>query len=477
MLGLIQCSERVANNYDACCLHRRKDRNRNSSPRFSDEWRWESATVRWYGGRFYLRRGRSSDLAGSQTMHLALKRALIRPGALLGLFVFTCGGGSAFLTLAAHSQAPGETARKQAAASQERLLVPRGSEKPSLDCAKAKTAAARLICADGELARLDGELGVAFQKRKAQTSAIDQSNLVAEQLAWIKDRNTHCDLDGKNSATIAMFASSKPCMATAIKERLTYLAQTGVTAASPQHPMVLVPPASSKSSGEMPDQQTAPILDAEKIVRDSDEASALTDKWIRCTRAVSHKLATTSDEPVETVMLATFGSCSQLEQDYYLRLLKGGMSVDQADELKAYARQTVREHMAADVLASRARTPAERSPPVANPALNSQQTDLDTFLRGYDLAEQAHDLESNRIYQAILGHEVDGMDWANTALKESRKELPLYCVPANLALTNNQLIDIVRRMRTDVPSLGKSPVGLVILFALQKTFPCSSTAN
>ena len=56
----------------------------------------------------------------------------------------------------------------RAAASQEQTLVPRGSERPSFNCAQAKTAAARLICADAELARFDGELGVALQKRKAQ---------------------------------------------------------------------------------------------------------------------------------------------------------------------------------------------------------------------------------------------------------------------------------------------------------------------
>jgi uncharacterized protein len=44
------------------------------------------------------------------------------------------------------------------ATAQSLNLMPRGSEKPSFDCAQAKTAAARLICADGELAALDGEL-------------------------------------------------------------------------------------------------------------------------------------------------------------------------------------------------------------------------------------------------------------------------------------------------------------------------------
>ena len=56
----------------------------------------------------------------------------------------------ALFTGSAHSQSPGD------GSSHEQTLVPRGNEKPSFDCAKAKTATARLICADGELARLDG---------------------------------------------------------------------------------------------------------------------------------------------------------------------------------------------------------------------------------------------------------------------------------------------------------------------------------
>jgi TPR repeat protein len=115
-------------------------------------------------------------------------------------------------------------------APQQQTLVPRGSEKPSFDCAQAKTAAARLICADGELARLDGELGVAFQNRKIQIAASDQSKFVAAQVKWIRDRNGRCELVGKESVTIEMLASSKPCMVTLIRERIAFLAQTEVTA-------------------------------------------------------------------------------------------------------------------------------------------------------------------------------------------------------------------------------------------------------
>jgi len=120
-------------------------------------------------------------------------------------------------------------------------------------------AAARLICADGELARLDGELGVAFQKRKAEISAPDQSKFVADQLAWIRDRNTRCDLYGKNSAAIDLLGSFKPCMANAIRERIAFLAQTDSMAAqaAPPLPMALSPTGNAQSS-EWTDPNAAP---------------------------------------------------------------------------------------------------------------------------------------------------------------------------------------------------------------------------
>lgn len=114
---------------------------------------------------------------------------------------------------------------------QAQNLVRRANEKPSFDCAKANSAAARLICADGDLARLDGNLGAAFQRRKSQISGSDQAALVAEQIAWIKDRNTRCELISKDKATIEALANSKTCMVHLIQERIAALTQTDPTVA------------------------------------------------------------------------------------------------------------------------------------------------------------------------------------------------------------------------------------------------------
>jgi uncharacterized protein YecT (DUF1311 family) len=101
-------------------------------------------------------------------------------------------------------------------------LVPRGNEKPSFDCAKARAASARLICADAELALLDGELGGAFNERRLQTAAAERAKVVDSQLAWVKDRNKRCGLEGNNAALEAL-ASSKPCLVTALRERIAFL--------------------------------------------------------------------------------------------------------------------------------------------------------------------------------------------------------------------------------------------------------------
>jgi clan AA aspartic protease (TIGR02281 family) len=115
-------------------------------------------------------------------------------------------------------------------------LVPRGSERPSFDCLKAKTAVARLICADGELARLDGELGAAFRKRKAQIPATNQPKFVAGQVAWIRERNEHCALKGKDTEAIEVLADLKPCVASALRERIDILTTNGAVDVPPIQP-------------------------------------------------------------------------------------------------------------------------------------------------------------------------------------------------------------------------------------------------
>jgi hypothetical protein len=65
-----------------------------------------------------------------------------------------------------------------------------------------------------------------------------------------------------------------------------------------------------------------------------------------------------------------------------------------------------------------------------------------------------------------------GMDWLNTRV-ETRGGQPVYCPPKNLAITAEQHIDILERyLKQGRPDEWDQPLGLVLIKALAKTFPC-----
>jgi hypothetical protein len=94
--------------------------------------------------------------------------------------------------------------------------------------------------------------------------------------------------------------------------------------------------------------------------------------------------------------------------------------------------------------------------------------DAATFLKTYDSATPA----DQKILKAIAASTEDGMGWANTALIEQRHELALYCVPQQVALSGDQLIDMLRRYVDQHQSFSKFPFGMVMYYALRDGFPC-----
>lgn len=48
----------------------------------------------------------------------------------------------------------------------------------------------------------------------------------------------------------------------------------------------------------------------------------------------------------------------------------------------------------------------------------------------------------------------------------------VYCEPPKLALTGNQLMEILQRQSASKELISKSPWGLGLLYALKVTFPC-----
>jgi len=80
--------------------------------------------------------------------------------------------------------------------------------------------------------------------------------------------------------------------------------------------------------------------------------------------------------------------------------------------------------------------------------------------------------EVQKITEMGLTNFQEGLAWANIFLEKSRHENPFYCAPANLALTGQQIINILRRAIKEQPYLGKTPFRLATFMALQTTFPC-----
>jgi uncharacterized protein len=145
-------------------------------------------------------------------------------------------------------------------------LMPPDNEQPSFDCSTAKTASARLICADLELTRLDRELGIAFQKQKRQVYLADQPRFVTDQLTWIRERNQRCGLAGKNHIATKILAGSKPCLMSAIQERIAFLdnvkprASVDSNLAQPSQMAASPDARSSQSQPNWPDPQQAAKL-------------------------------------------------------------------------------------------------------------------------------------------------------------------------------------------------------------------------
>lgn len=71
----------------------------------------------------------------------------------------------------------------------------------------------------------------------------------------------------------------------------------------------------------------------------------------------------------------------------------------------------------------------------------------------------------------VLTSYENGMAWSNAYL-EDRGEAKLYCTPAKLALTYDQIVDILRRYVAKYPKVGEEPAGLTLLYAMIDAFPC-----
>ena len=104
---------------------------------------------------------------------------------------------------------------------------------------------------------------------------------------------------------------------------------------------------------------------------------------------------------------------------------------------------------------------------ISSPA--SAEPDASTFLQRIDQGGA-----QGEIAKHTLSAYENGLGWANAHL-ENEGQRRLYCPPGQLALTPDQVVDIFRRFVARNPEAGNSPAGMVLLFALQDTFPCPAT--
>jgi len=100
------------------------------------------------------------------------------------------------------------------------------------------------------------------------------------------------------------------------------------------------------------------------------------------------------------------------------------------------------------------------------PAL-AEEANATIFLTVYDAARPEDKEHLRNFVEALQG----GVAWANAAMK-NQKQKPLYCGPEKLALTGEQVVDIMRKEVEARPSVGQFPWPAVMIRALQNVFPC-----
>ena len=155
-------------------------------------------------------------------------------------------------------------------------------------CGAAKTAAARLICADHDLAAQDTKLVAAYRQSKNRTPPAAQKDLLNEQLNWMRERDRKCGLVGKDTAPIDELRKAKQCMQDEIEARLARLQNA--------------PAASAASSNVAPN--AAPSAPSPAIVTTSSITLSTINQRIIITPVVQTSVSATTGETGSS--LATF---------------------------------------------------------------------------------------------------------------------------------------------------------------------------
>jgi hypothetical protein len=93
-------------------------------------------------------------------------------------------------------------------------------------------------------------------------------------------------------------------------------------------------------------------------------------------------------------------------------------------------------------------------------------------LKAYKVARKADSIESIETYIDGVGN---GFLFANTALQADNKE-PLFCIPDLTLNEENYLALLDRQIKDGMPTKAawrdEDPIEIILLRALQRTFPC-----
>lgn len=123
--------------------------------------------------------------------------------------------------------------------------TPARADGPSFNCDKAGAPAEHLICADGELIRLDALLGETYSKRRSATPEAQRKALLDQQREWLKSRLLRCGITSQGGEPDEQQKWAwAACLADRYRERLAVLGVTDPAAREPTasgyiHPLCL----------------------------------------------------------------------------------------------------------------------------------------------------------------------------------------------------------------------------------------------
>lgn len=93
-------------------------------------------------------------------------------------------------------------------------------------------------------------------------------------------------------------------------------------------------------------------------------------------------------------------------------------------------------------------------------------------LQGEILLSSYDEMKENGGFEIYIHGVGMGYAWANTYLLHVKGDSPLYCAPPKLVLGSSNYTDILDREIRDYDYSLDTPVELILLRALQRTFPC-----